>query len=55
MLKWNVENNIFFMSEYEYSLDFANELLVEIGEYAKKHKIRLTIQQKILNNKLNVI
>jgi UV DNA damage endonuclease len=54
-LEWNVKNNIFFMrmssdmfpfashSEYKYSLDFADNLLKQIGEYAIKNNIRLTM------------
>jgi UV DNA damage endonuclease len=61
ILKWNVENDIFFMRlssevfpfachpEHGYSLDFADSLLVEIGEYAKTHKIRLTMHPDHFN------
>lgn len=55
MLKWNVQNNIYFMrmssemfpfashAEYGYSIDFAINELREIGNYAKQHNIRLTM------------
>lgn len=55
MLEWNVKNNIYFMRlsseifpfashiEYGYSIEFAKDLLEEIGDYAKLHKIRLTM------------
>jgi UV DNA damage endonuclease len=55
ILQWNVENDIFFMRlsseifpfashpEHGYSIDFAQDLLTEIGNYAKKNKIRMTM------------
>lgn len=55
ILKWNKENDIYFMRmssdmfpfashhEHGYSIDFAKELLEEIGNYAKDNKIRLTM------------
>ena len=55
MLKWNKEQGIFFMrlssemfpfashAEHNYSLDFADKLLKEIGEYARENGIRLTM------------
>lgn len=61
MLEWNVKNKIFFMRlssgifpfacypEYGYSLDFADNLLKEIGEYAKTHKIRITMHPAQFN------
>jgi UV DNA damage endonuclease len=54
VLKWNKEHNIFFMRissglfpfgshpEYHYPLDFADDLLKEIGNYAKSNGIRLS-------------
>jgi UV DNA damage endonuclease len=54
ILEWNKNNNISFMrlsSEifpfashltYGYSIDFADPLLKQIGQYAKKHSIRVT-------------
>lgn len=54
ILEWNVKNNIFFMrissemfpfashSEFGYTLEFADDLLKEIGEYAKINKFRIT-------------
>jgi UV DNA damage endonuclease len=54
MLKWNKEHNISFMRlssdmfpfgshpVHGYSLDFAAELLQQIGDYAKQNKMRLT-------------
>jgi UV DNA damage endonuclease len=61
MLRWNIEHEIFFMrlsSEifpfacyqgYEYSLDFADKLLIKIGNYAKDNKIRLTMHPAQFN------
>lgn len=55
ILEYNLENEIFFMrlssdmfpfashKKYGYSLDFADEMLKNIGNYAKKNKIRLTM------------
>jgi UV DNA damage endonuclease len=55
LLKWNVEHNIYFMrlsseifpfashKEFGYSIDFADTLLSQIGDYAKRNKIRLTM------------
>jgi UV damage endonuclease UvdE len=55
ILKWNKENDIYFMRlssemfsfashlEHGYSLDFANDLLKEIGDYANKNGMRLTM------------
>lgn len=57
LLKYNVKNNIFFMRissqmfpfvthpDYHYSLDFCDELLKQIGEFANKSGIRLTMHQ----------
>lgn len=54
ILIWNVKNNIFFMrissdifpfashKDYGYSIDFAKELLQDIGKYAKDNNIRIT-------------
>jgi UV DNA damage endonuclease len=71
ILKWNVENEIYFMrissglfpfashKDHLYSLDFADDLLKEIGEYAKSKAIRLTMhpgQYNILSSpKVDVI
>lgn len=55
ILKWNKENGIYFMRLssqmfpfaghliYGYSLDFADDLLKEIGEYARSNNMRLTM------------
>lgn len=55
MLKWNKDHNIYFMRlssemfpfashlEHGYSLDFADSLLKEIGDYAKNQNMRLTM------------
>lgn len=55
ILEWNVKNNILFMrmssdmfpfashEEYGYDLEFANELLLDVGQFAKQHGIRLTM------------
>ena len=55
MLKWNKEHDIFFMRlssemfpfashlEHGYSLDFADNLLKEIGQYARDNNMRLTM------------
>jgi len=55
ILEWNKENNIYFMritsnlfpfcnhKEWKYSLDFADDLLKQIGNYAKEHKMRLSM------------
>jgi len=57
ILKYNVKNNIYFMRissclfpfvthpDYHYSLDFCDLLLKEIGEFANKFSIRLTMHQ----------
>lgn len=54
ILEWNLEHKIFFFRVssdlfpfashpiYGYNIDFADEFLLEIGDYAKKNKIRLT-------------
>jgi UV DNA damage endonuclease len=54
ILEWNVQHKIYFMrmssdmfpfanhEEYGYTLEFADELLKKIGEYAKHNGIRLT-------------
>lgn len=71
MLKYNLDNDIFFMrmssdmfpfashKKYGYSLDFADEMLKEIGTFAKQNKIRLTMhpgQYNVLSsNKEDVI
>jgi len=61
MLKWNKKNDIYFMrlsseifpfathDEYGYSLDFADSLLKEIGLYAKKNNMRLTMHPAQFN------
>lgn len=61
MLKWNKEHDIYFMrlsseifpfathEEYGYSLDFADTLLKEIGNYAKENKMRLTMHPAQFN------
>jgi UV DNA damage endonuclease len=52
MLKWNVENDIYFMrlsSEIFPFASHADYLLIEIGEYAKTHKIRLTMHPAQFN------
>lgn len=53
-LEWNVQNDIKFMrissdmfpfashEKYGYSLDFADELLKKVGQYARENSIRLT-------------
>jgi UV DNA damage endonuclease len=55
ILKWNKENEIYFMrmssemfpfashGEHGYDISFADDLLKEIGQYAKENKIRLTM------------
>lgn len=55
ILKWNKEHNIFFMRlssemfpfathlEHGYTLDFADDLLKQIGQYANDNKMRLTM------------
>ena len=55
ILEWNVKNNIYFMrisseifpfashKKHGYSLDFADELLKRIGDYAKEMGIRITM------------
>ena len=55
MLKWNKDHSIFFMRlssemfpfashlEHGYSLDFADDLLKEIGQYARDNNMRLTM------------
>jgi UV DNA damage endonuclease len=55
ILQWNLENNIFFMrlsseifpfashAEHGYSLNFADSLLKEVGCFAKKHNMRVTM------------
>jgi UV DNA damage endonuclease len=55
ILKWNKDNDIYFMRlssemfpfashlEYGYSLDFADDLLKQIGTYAKDNNMRLTM------------
>jgi len=55
MLKWNIENEIYFMrissdifpfashKDYGYSIDFADDILKKIGDFAKTNKIRLTM------------
>ncbi len=55
ILKWNVENGIYFMrlsSEifpfashpiHGYDISFADEILKKIGDYTKENKIRLTM------------
>jgi UV DNA damage endonuclease len=57
ILKWNVKHDIllFRMSsemfpfithtDFDYNLDFVDDFLKEIGNYAKKHCIRLTMHQ----------
>lgn len=57
ILKYNVKNNIYFMRIssqifpfvthplYHYSLDFCDELLKQIGDFANVNKIRLTMHQ----------
>jgi UV DNA damage endonuclease len=62
ILKWNVENKIFFFRlssemfpfashpEYGYKLEFADKLLKEVGKYAKKNNIRLTMHPGPYNN-----
>lgn len=54
-LKWNKEHDIYFMrmssdmfpfashQEYGYSIDFAMDILKEIGDYAKNNNMRLTM------------
>lgn len=54
-LRWNVAHDIFFMRissdifpfaghlEHGYPIDFAADLLVEIGEYARSNGIRITM------------
>lgn len=66
MLEYNVKNKIYFMrissdlfpfcshEEYSYSLDFADDILKKIGNYAKTHGIRLTAhpgQYNVLSSK----
>jgi UV DNA damage endonuclease len=61
ILKWNKENNIFFFrmsSEmfpfatypgYSYLLDFVDDKLKEIGNYAKENNMRLTMHPSQFN------
>ena len=61
ILKWNKENNIFFFrmssdmfpfatySGYSYVLDFVDDLLKEIGQYAKDNNMRLTMHPSQFN------
>lgn len=61
MLKWNKQNDIYFMrlsseifpfathDEHGYSLDFADTLLKQIGNYAKENKMRLTMHPAQFN------
>ena len=61
ILKWNKENNIFFFrmssemfpfatyKDYSYVLDFVDDLLKEIGNYAKQNNIRLTMHPSQFN------
>jgi len=61
MLEWNKKNDIYFMrlsseifpfavhEEYGYSLDFADTLLKQIGNYAKENKMRLTMHPAQFN------
>lgn len=66
LLEYNVQNSIYFMrvssdlfpfashEKYAYSIDFADEILLKIGNYAKLHKIRLTVhpgQYNVLSSK----
>ena len=65
VLEWNVANDIYFMRlssemfsfashlEHGYSLDFADDLLKKVGDFAKKHGVRLTThpgQYNVLNS-----
>ena len=65
VLKWNKQNDIFFMRissemfpfashlEHGYSLDFADALLKEVGKYANQNGMRLTAhpgQYDVLNS-----
>ena len=55
IFKWNKEHNIYFYRlsseifpfashlEYGYSLEFADDLLKELGQYARDHNMRLTM------------
>ena len=55
ILKWNVAHDIYFMRlssemfpfashlEYGYSLDFADTILKEVGDYANENNIRVTM------------
>jgi UV DNA damage endonuclease len=61
ILKWNKKNNIFFFRmsseifpfatypEYGYLLDFVDDLLKEIGQYAKDNNMRLTMHPSQFN------
>jgi UV DNA damage endonuclease len=61
ILKWNKEHDIYFMRissemfpfaahpEYGYSLDFVDDLLKEIGIYAKENNIRITAHPSHFN------
>lgn len=61
ILKWNKENNIFFFrmssdmfpfatySGYSYVLDFVDDKLKEIGNYAKENNMRLTMHPSQFN------
>lgn len=61
ILKWNKYHGIYFMRlssemfpfashlEHAYSLDFADALLKEIGVYANKHKMRLSMHPSQFN------
>lgn len=61
ILKWNKEHDIYFMrlsseifpfathQEYSYSLDFANDLLKEIGNYADENGMRITTHPSHFN------
>lgn len=71
ILKYNVKNKIYFMRIssqifpfvthplYHYSLDFCDDLLKQIGNFANTNKIRLTMHQCHFNvlssNKENVV
>lgn len=55
ILKWNKEHNIYFMRvsselfpfashlEHGYSLDFADDLLKKVGQYARDNNMRITM------------
>jgi UV DNA damage endonuclease len=61
ILKWNKENGIYFMrlsseifpfashAKHNYSLDFADDLLKEIGIYAKENNMRITMHPSHYN------